>query len=193
MIPSVQEITYRIVGALHLARFRAQGTGYFDDSPAAALRSFFAAILGAPAFAIALILDGHEPPTVDFAAVVLTVALSYCLAWTVFPVVAHRICLAIDKEAAFFRYLSAKNWTDVITTHLGLIASVLISSGIAPLALAPLLNLVVFAYFITLQGYIAWRCLSVSIAGAVGFVALDTVIVYFIASVAYGVIYQVGG
>lgn len=189
MIPTTQEIIYRVFGALYLARFQAQGTAYFDESPAATLRSFFAAVLVAPAFLIALLLGEHETPAADSVIVALTIALCYCLSWTVFPVIAHRICQVIDKESAFFRYLSAKNWARVVTTHLALVAAVLGSSGVLPEALLPLVNLVLFAYVACLQGFIAWQCLKVSIPGAIGLVALDTFIDFFIVNIAAGIIY----
>ncbi|GAB4353693.1 MAG: hypothetical protein Kow00114_03030 [Kiloniellaceae bacterium] len=189
MIPTTQEIVYRVFGALYLARFQAQGTAYFDESPAATLRSFFAAAIVAPAFGIALLLGEHEPPVADSVIVALAVALSYCLGWTVFPVIAHRICQVIGNETAFFRYISAKNWVGVVTTHLALVVAVLSASGVLPEALLPLLELVLFGYVVVLQWFIARQCLQVSVTGAIGLVALDTIIDVFIVNIAHGIIY----
>ena len=111
MIPSRQEIAYRVYGAWRLARADAKGAQYFDESPAAALRSFFAAVLVAPAFLATLALLRTEPPPAEPLAIGLVIALGYSLLWTVYPVIVYRICQVIDREQAFFRYLSADNWS----------------------------------------------------------------------------------
>jgi len=189
MIPSLQEIIYRVFGALYLARFQAQGTAYFEPSPTTALRSFFAAAIVAPAFVISLLLGNYDTPAADAFAVVAAIAASYCLGWTMFPVIAHRICQTLGREKAFFTYLSAKNWGAVVTVHLSLVITVLAAGGALPEALLPLLDLTLFVYVMAFQWFITWKTLSLSIPGAIGFVALDTVIDYFIASIVYGIIY----
>lgn len=193
MIPSRQEILNCVYGAWRLARLDATGVQYFDDSPAAALRSFFAAVLVAPAFVIALLLGDHRAPAIGPQAIVLVVLLSYCLSWAAYPVIAFRICQVIDREKAFFRFLSASNWASVIAAHLALVVAVLNGGGIVPEALAPLLELAMFSYLVTYQWFITRHCLAVGLGAAIGFVALQSLIDFIIVIFVNGIVYQPGG
>lgn len=193
MIPSRQEIAYRVYGAWRLARFDIAGVGYFDESRTSALRSFFAAALVAPAFAIinALYFGQSEFTTDEPAPVVLLVfALYYCLLWVAPPVILYQICLTIGREAAFFRFLSANNWSAVIVMLVEVLAATLNTSGLVPPALTPLLTLAVYAYVLSYQWFLTRHCLDVTPLAAAGFVVLQFIIGYLIASIATGVIFQ---
>lgn len=196
MIPSSQEILYRIYGAWRLARFDAGGAQYFDVSPEAALRSFFAAALVAPAFFFANILalsaTGASSEAGTFT-VALVFALYYCLLWTAPPVIIYRVCQAIDRESAFFRFLSANNWSSVITVHLSFVVAILHAGGLLPEALAGLLSLAVYAYVLGYQWFITRHCLDVSPLAAVGFVALHFVLGVLIESIGLGIVFQPDG
>lgn len=193
MIPSRQEIAYRVFGAWLLARFNVAGVRYFDESRAAALRSFFAAVLIAPAFAFinALYFSQSGLTTDEPAPVVLLVfALSYCLLWAAPAVITYQICLSIGREAAFFRFLTADNWSSVIVILVEVLAVALSFSGIVPAALAPLLTLVVYAYVLTYQWFLTRHCLDVTPLAAAGFVVLHFIVGYLITNIATGIIFQ---
>jgi hypothetical protein len=196
MIPSSQEILYRIYGAWRLARFDASGAQYFDVSPEAALRSFFAAALVAPAFFfanfLALSATGASSDAGTFT-VALVFALYYCLLWTAPPVIIYRVCQVIDRESAFFRFLSANNWSSVITVHLSFVMAILHAGGLLPEALAGLLSLAVYAYVLGYQWFITRHCLDVSPLAAVGFVALHFVLGFLIESIGLGIVFQPDG
>src|SRR3546814_5855868 len=77
MIPSCQEIFYRVFGAWLLARLDATGAQYFDESPQAALRSFFAALLVEPAVTVTVLFaHGEVPPVGALAVIVVTLLRS---------------------------------------------------------------------------------------------------------------------
>src|SRR3546814_7585915 len=88
MIPSCQEIFYRVFGAWLLARLDATGAQYFDESPQAALRSFFAALLVAPAVTVTVLFAHGAVPPVGALAVIVVTLLCYCLLWTAYPLLA---------------------------------------------------------------------------------------------------------
>lgn len=189
MIPSRQEIAYRIYGAWRLARVDAGGAQYFDAAPDAALRSFFAAVLVAPAFLATLLLLRNDPPPADPLAVGLVIALCYSLLWTVYPVIVYRICQVIDREQAFFRYLCADNWASVIGFHFQLAVLLLIVGGVVPAAIAPLVELVMRACLLAYSWFIIRSCLDVSGAAAAAFVALQFAVVLFIQIIAISILY----
>jgi hypothetical protein len=189
MIPSRQEIAYRVYGAWRLARFDARGVQYFDESPQAALRSFFAAVLVAPAFLVTLLLVTNEPCAADPLAIGLVITLGYSLLWTLFPVIVYRICQVIDREQAFFRYLCADNWASIIGYHFQLAVLLLIVGGVVPAALAPLVELVMHAYLLAYSWFIVRSCLNVTGVAAAAFVALQFAVALFIQIVARSIIY----
>ena len=151
MIPSRQEIFYRVFGAWRLARFDAGGAQYFDAAPDAAWRSFFAVLLVAPAHTITLLLQSESGSGVEPLAAFLVFLISYSLEWTVFPVVAHQVCQMIDRQRAFFRYLTASNWSSMVTFHLLLVLTILVVGGVIPSALVPI---VIFAVQVYVLGYL---------------------------------------
>jgi hypothetical protein len=193
MIPSRQEVTYRVYGAWLLARFDARGVQYFDDSPNAALRSFYAAVLTAPAFIVISLLSlATSELKEDMPAFIVLVVhtLFYVLLWVVAPVIIHRICQVIDRGDAFFRYLSANNWSNIITYHLNLVMVVLILGEILP---APVVGLLIFAtygYVIAYNWFIGLRCLDINALTAAGLVGLQLVLHVLIESIVLDILTQ---
>lgn len=193
MIPTRQEIAYRVFGAWLLARFDAGGAQYFDVSPQAALRSFFAAVLVVPAHFITklLAISGAELETdEDPLLIALVFALGYTLLWAAPAVILYRICQAIDRESAFFRFLSANNWSSVISTHLQFAVTLVVAGGIAPEVLGPLLSVVTFVYLIMYQWFLTRHSLDVTPLAAVGLVAVYFVIAVLIDNIAIGMVYR---
>jgi hypothetical protein len=182
MIPSRQEVLYRLYGTLRLARFDPAGAQYFDESPEAAARSFFAAALVTPAyFFINLMAPAEATGQREVTIVtILAMFLVYSLSWTVFPVIAFHICRTIDREQAFFRYLSANNWSRVLTYHLGLVLFVLLVGGTVPPGFVALLTLAGAAFLIGYSWFIARCCLNISPAGAAGFLVLQIMVEFCI-------------
>jgi hypothetical protein len=191
MIPSRQEIAYRVFGAWLLARLDASGAQYFDESPQAALRSFFAALLVAPAFLATLLLTRENAPPVDAPVVVLVTLLCYSLLWTAYPLIAYRVCQTIDREQAFFRYLAATNWASIIAYHFQLLV-VILMVGLLPEILMPLVGLALRACLLAYAWFIARSCLKVSGMAAAGFVVLEFIVAMFIQIIAIGILYPEG-
>lgn len=186
MIPSRQEVLYRLYGALRLARFDSGGVQYFDEAPEPALRSFFAAALVAPAYFFSGMLVPAEMAAEQDAGFLMLIAelFIYSLSWTVFPVVAFHICQTIDRERAYYRFLAANNWAKVVTYHLGLVLFALLASGALPPGFAALLGLAGGGYLIGYSWFIARACLNISPAAAAGFLVLQIMIEFFIVSFA---------
>ena len=188
MIPNSREILYRTYGAWRLARFDAGGRQYFDDAPDAALRSFFAAVLVAPAYLISLLLQGSQASDIEPLTAVLVFLLAYSLEWTVFPVVVYYVCQAIDRQQAFFRYLSAINWASMISHHLLLVLTLLVVGGVIPASIVSLVSFAFHAYLMAYLWFITRHCLEVSAPAAVGFVALSFFIALFIYAIVSGIL-----
>lgn len=192
MIPSRQEILYRLFGALQLARLDAGGAQYFEESPRAALRSFFAAVLVAPAFLATILLAREAAPPADGIEIAAVLLLSYSLLWSAYPMIAYRICQAIGREQAFFRYLAAGNWASVIAYHFQLVILIFIAGGLVPEVLTPLVELALHVCLLGYSWFICRSCLKVSGLAAAGFVVLRFVVNMLVAFIAAGILYPTG-
>lgn len=192
MMPSRQEILYRVFGALQLARLDAGGARYFEESPRAALRSFFAAALVAPAFLSTIVLTRDAAPPADGLEIAAVLLLSYSLLWTAYPLIAYRICQTIDREQAFFRYLAAANWASVIAYHFQLVIVVFIVGGLVPEFLTPLVELAMYVCLLGYSWFICRSCLKVGGLAAAGFVVLEYVVNTIIVFIAAGILYPTG-
>jgi hypothetical protein len=177
MMPSYRDIVYGIYGAWRLARLDSGAMSYFECTPAGFWKSFFAAVIVAPGFAIII---AYEFAQVEIEAgalrILMVETLSYVLGWVVFPVLVHQICEAIGKREAYIGYIVAFNWSKVIQIAVFLPAIGLIALGALPGDSGSLLRLIVSIMILFYEWFVTRTALAVTAAGAVGFVVLDFVI-----------------
>ncbi len=188
-MPSYRDIVYGIYGAWRLARLDAGAMSYFERTREGFWKSFFAAVIVAPGFAIII---GYELALVEIEAGALRIFavlfLAYLLRWVAFPVLVHQICEAIGKRDAFIGYIVAFNWAEVIQMALALPAIALIASGVLPGEGGGLLRLVVTLLILFYEWFVTRTALAVTAMGAVGFVALDFVVDLIIQFLALGML-----
>ena len=185
MIPSLREIVLSVYAAGRLAQFDARALGYFDASPAGVFRSFFAAALVAPFYALTLATrfaataDGVDP--VRFA---LSEGIAYVLSWVAFPLMMADIAQAVDRPGRLYLYITAYNWSLVVQNALILPLAVLVTTGIIPVDLGQLLWLGAIAAIIVYLWFIARSALEISGIMAAGIVVLDIIVSLIISAIA---------
>ncbi len=178
-MPSYREIVYGIYGALRLARLDPGAMSYFERTPAGFWKSFFAAVIVAPGFAIIIAYElGQVEIVLNAGAlrVFLVESLAYVLGWVAFPVLVHQICEATGKRDAYIGYIVAFNWSQVIQMAVLLPAIGLIALGAPAGDGGGLLRLTVWFLILFYEWFITRTALGVTAMGAVGFVVLDFVI-----------------
>jgi hypothetical protein len=102
----------------------------------------------------------------------------------------HRICLLIDRESAFFRFLAASNWSSVVAFHLQVAVALFTFGDFLP---EPVASLPVFAadvYVLVYQWFITRHSLNVTPLTASGLVFLQFVLIMLIAAFSTGAIFQ---
>lgn len=174
---SAREIVYGVYGAYRLCRFDAQGLAYFNASREGFWRSFFAAVLVAPAaFLItALHVDKaaiHAGPL----RIALIEGLAYVILVFAYPVTVFPLCRLLDREANYITYVIAYNWAGVIQMLLVLPFALLAASGVLPSTVANLAWLAVNGVTLAMLWYIAKAALRVPAGMAVALVTIDLVI-----------------
>lgn len=174
---SAREIVYGIYGAYRLCRFDAQGLAYFNASRQGFWRSFFAAVLIAPAaFLITALQIDKAAVQAGPLRIALIEGLAYVILVFAYPVAVHPLCRLLDREPNYITYVIAYNWAGVIQNLLVLLVALLAHSGGLPSTAANLVELAITGVTLVMSWYIAKTALRVPGGMAVALVVVDLVI-----------------
>ena len=188
---TAQEIVRSTYGVWRLAHADPGGMAYFDATEEGFWRSFRVAVLVAPAYAL-LVLLGYAVPPSDPDAVPIVVSgtrvvaielIAYAIGWMAFPLAAHYLAMALDRERDYVGYIVAYNWSAVLQVGLLLPVAAIDALELLPaptgdvLGYAAAIALLVYAWFI------AKTALNTGGLPAAGFVAMDVMISVLIFSI----------
>lgn len=182
---SAREAATSLYGAYRLARFDARGMTYFETSLGGFWRSFYAAVIVAPMFAVLLVMryaaGGVAVGGVRFAVVE---AIAYVIAWVAFPLVMVSLARLLKREERYLGYIVAYNWASVLQNGLYLPLVMLGMAGVIPAETVGPLSLIALSLILVYGWFIAKVALDVGAGTAVALVALDLVLSVFIDIVA---------
>jgi hypothetical protein len=153
------------------------GVSWLDGSADGFWKSFFAAVLLAPFYALMLWLARYSTvPEADLTAVVLIESVSYVGAWLVWPVIASEICRYLDPSMDSRTYIVGCNWSEV---WIMLIRLPVVTLGVSALladgsyAMVSLILMVAILYY---RYVIARETLPATTSIAVGLAITDLVV-----------------
>jgi hypothetical protein len=180
-MPTLQQTVMAIYGAYRLARLDAAGMSYFDTSAAGFWRSFFAAAIIAPFYAMLLairfpIIAADADPT----RFLLTESIAYVVSWTAYPLVMASLTQALGCRSRFQGYIIAYNWSMVLQIALVLFIALLSTTGVVPKEAGQFLSLATYLVILGYVWFIARIALGVPALTAAGIVAFDIGLSYFI-------------
>lgn len=177
MIPSLREIVASLYGSWRLAHFDRTGIAYFDKTVEGFWRSFFAAILVVPLYAIMLGLryaaDGEPGSPMHYG---LVEAVSYLISWFAYPVVMLSLTEALDCRDRFVGYIVAYNWSMVLQNCLLIPIATLNALQVLGPDIATLLWLVAVVAVLAYLWFIVRAGLGVPPLTAVGIVSVDVLL-----------------
>jgi hypothetical protein len=186
---TARETVYSIFGAYRLAMLDKSGLSYLDRSPEGAIRSFHAALIVLPAYAVLVVLRLWDVlPEVSLLRFITVEGLAYVISWTAFPLAMFHIAGLLDRSARYFDFLSAYNWSSVIQMGLYLPVVAIADSGLVPEGLGEGLVLVVTMLVLMYQWFIARTTLDINGGSAAGVVLLDMILAVFITGTADGML-----
>ena len=177
MIPSAREIQSAIYGAWLLFKLDPRGLEFFEDSVPAFWRSFFAAVVVAPGFAILVLIDlADSELSAGPLEIILVETIAYAIIWAGFPLALYYLCQGLGREARYLRAVTALNWSVVIHIALTLpvhlvAASAILSPGFQTIAILAVVLVTLFY-----EGFVAHVALDVSPPLAALVVAIDVAI-----------------
>lgn len=174
------EFMRAVYGAWRLALFDRTGLDHFDPTVEAYWKSFNAAVIVAPAYALLLAL---KLAAVDARAGLFTVAvveiLAYIIGWVAFPLIMVYVSERIGRFDRYLRYIAAHNWSNVIQVALILVVTA-IAQGFLGSGNAGLLLIAAYLAILLYQWFIARTALDISGGGAAAIVGLDLAISFLI-------------
>jgi hypothetical protein len=172
MIP-IQEAAGAIYGAWRLARLDPSGLSWFNATEEGFWRSFYAAVLTAPVYALTVAIEYAQEPPVSEARLLAVHAIAYVMSWTAFPLAMAWAARRLGREGFYMRYVIARNWAMLLERLLFLPAVALAATGLKLFVILPALAAFVnFAY----QWYVARTALSISGFQATAVIGLDVLI-----------------
>jgi len=181
---SVRETVNSLYGAYRLARFDAGGLAFFDASIGGFWRSFSAALIVAPPYALLLTMRFHEGlgevGALRFACVE---AIAYVIAWVAFPLLMVWLTRLFGRQGHYLRYIVAYNWAGVLQYGLYLPLDMLAVGGVIARGPSDALAVIVFGLILVYTWFIARAALDLNAAAAAGIVTLDLVLSLFISAV----------
>lgn len=187
MIPSAPEIARGLYGAWRLLLLDRGGAAYFDASLDGVWKSFFAAVLVAPIYALVMMLQLAElEPTAGPLRLLVIQAEVYVISWVAFPLVVYYLALGIGRRNEYPRYIVAFNWARVLEICIELPYALLRASGELSGGNAQFLLLVITVAILGYKWFVARVVFDVGGFAAVGIVLLDFVIFVLITSFALG-------
>ena len=174
-MPDREEVFRSLYGAYRLAFMDQSGMTHFNLSVEGFWRSFFAAVLVAPGFAVLVgekLLARPEPLDLGWAAVVQT--LAYVLSWAAFPLVALALTQLLGLSRNYVPLIVALNWAAVLQIVVFLAAVVL--GLLLPDVLEGLIMLIVTGGILFYQWFVTRTALQTTGGIALMMILIDLVL-----------------
>jgi hypothetical protein len=180
-MPDRAEVLSALYGACRLAWFDASGMTYFNLTVEGFWRSFFAAVLVAPAYAILVGMQSSaEAEDFNLALVFLTESIGYVLAWCAFPIVALLLTRMLGLDRNYVALIVAHNWSAVPQTA-ALVAVVLLGV-VLPQGLGTLLVTLTTGAILVYQWFVIRTALQSSGGIALMLLLVDLVVTSMISA-----------
>jgi hypothetical protein len=178
-MPDRAEVLSALYGAYRLAWFDISGMTFFNLTVDGFWRSFFAAVLVAPAYAV---LVGLRIPVedVNIALVLVTESIGYVLAWCAFPIVALVLTRLLGLDRNYVALIVAHNWSAVL--QMAAFVAVILLGGILPAAVGTLLVAATTLAILVYQWFVIRTALRTSGGVALMLLLVDLVITSIISA-----------
>ena len=180
-MPSRGEVVAAVYGAWRLMCFDADGMRWFNVSMAGFWRSFFAAVVVAPGYAVLVGLNlsiRTEPFDPGWA--IMVSGAAYAVGWVAFPVAAIFITRLLGLTQRYFPLIVAYNWASV-PQMLVYLPAILIDTGVfVPAGSGPLLSVAALVFILAYQWFVTRTALDTTGLTALGVVLCEVLISEFV-------------
>ena len=174
-MPKLAEVGRAIYGAWRLMLFDAGGMAYLDTSIDGFWRSFFAAVVVAPAYVVFVVtgLTTADAEAVDPAWAALVKGGTYLMSWVVFPAAAVFVTRLLGVTGRYIPLIVAYNWSNVPPLLILLPAAMLTASGSG---IGETIGTLALLFILVYEWFVVRVALGVAAFTAVGIVVLDVLL-----------------
>ncbi len=186
-MPGREEIARALFGAFLLVRRDPRGMGFFNITLEGFWRSFFAAVLVAPMFAIIMAL--HRPEQAAEATVawqILAQTIRYAIDWAAYPVIVAVIARLMNLSHLYVGYIVAYNWAKVLINAAFLVLAVMAAPDIVPEGLMNFLRFVTLIAVIYYLWFVTCTALQLAWYVGAGLVAIEFIASFLVGSMVTG-------
>jgi hypothetical protein len=179
------EATAALLGSWRLAHLDPSGMAYFDRSRDGFWHSFYAALIVLPGFYL-LTLTRVPDAALDRSGlftVLLVETIGYIANWAAFPLVMISLARWLDRDARYFDFMVAYNWSSVVQMAAYLLVTLVSVMGILPEAVADTLIFTVTLAVLYYEWFIARTALEIPGLPAATVVLIDLLIGVVISSI----------
>lgn len=169
-----QDAASGLYGAVLLLKRDTKGLAWFDASQRGVVNSFWAAALVLPAF---LILELAEGSFAKNAGVLRALAIEisgFVMFWTAFPLIMATIADTLDRGRLWPRFVVAYNWSGAV--QMAVYFPIAFLAALFPGLGTGLASLMVTAFLLAYQGFVAHKALEISPLTAAGVIILDVLL-----------------
>ncbi|MDP7100278.1 MAG: hypothetical protein QF503_03890 [Rhodospirillales bacterium] len=185
----LSEIIRSLYGALHLARGDTSGMAFFNATEQGFWRSFTAAILIAPLFALLLTIRYHvNEAGVSLLRFTAIETIAYVVSWVAFPLLLFHLTDILGIGHRFIRYIVAYNWASVLQNLLYLPFALLVEAHLVQGAGSTFFGIILLGLVLLYTWFVTRTALEVTNLLAAGLVMIDLVLSIFINTITQGML-----
>jgi len=185
----LSEIIRSLYGALHLARGDTSGMAFFNATEQGFWRSFTAAILIAPLFALLLTIRYHvNEAGVSLLRFTAIETIAYVVSWVAFPLLLFHLTDILGIGYRFIRYIVAYNWASVLQNLLYLPFALLVEAHLVQGAGSTFFGIILLGLVLLYTWFVTRTALEVTNLLAAGLVMIDLVLSIFINTITQGML-----
>ena len=185
----LSEIIRSLYGALHLARGDTSGMAFFNATEQGFWRSFTAALLIAPLFALLLTIRYHvNEAGVSLLRFTAIETIAYVVIWVAFPLLLFHLTDIVGIGHRFIRYIVAYNWASVLQNLLYLPFALLVEAHLVQGAGSTFFGIILLGLVLLYTWFVTRTALEVTNLLAAGLVMIDLVLSIFINTITQGML-----
>lgn len=186
----LRETLSSVYGVYRLARLDPGGLAYLDATPRGAIRSFQAAVLLLPFYAVVEALRLSDVGmTVAPLRLLAVEAVTYTVAWTAFPVIMITLTRVMGRWSRYCVFLTAYNWSSVVQVAVYFPIVVLARIGLFPEVAGEFLMLGVLMLLFAYEWYVIRTSLTIDGWLAAGLVFGDFILARVISDLSMAMMY----
>ena len=186
------EIVNSLFGSLRLACGDKNGMNYFNTSHLGFWRSFTAAIIVAPIFALLLsVRYAVSSNDVNLFRFVLIYAIAYIIGWVAFPIIINYVTDVLGHGKKFVRYIIIYNWASVLQNFIYLPFAILVEAQLIHGTAASIIGLCLLSLVFLYTTFITKTALEVSNGIAAAIIVFDLILSVIISATTQKVLHTI--